>query len=101
MEEKRTISVNYNEDRSTPEIVRKASGLEADEIIEMAKDAGIYIHEDPVLFSHLDEIPEGSSIPRELYAIMAEILAYSYVLQGKTPEQWRRSDGTVAINKKI
>lgn len=100
MEEKRVISINYNEDHNAPEIVQKASGLDANDIIDMAREAGIYIHEDPVLFSHLDEIPEGSSIPQELYAIMAEILAYSYVLQGKTPEQWRRPDGTVAINRK-
>ncbi len=100
MEEKKAISINYDEDKSVPEIVKKASGLQAEEIIAMAEETGVYIHQDPVLFSHLDDLPEGSSIPQELFAIMAEILAYSYILQGKTPEQWRRPDGTIAINRK-
>ncbi len=101
MEDKKAISINYNEDSMVPEIVRKSSGLEAEEIIALAEETGVYIHNDPVLFSHLDEIPEGSTIPRELFAIMAEILAYSYILQGKTPEQWRRPDGTIAVNRRI
>ncbi|MBQ8707522.1 MAG: EscU/YscU/HrcU family type III secretion system export apparatus switch protein [Succinivibrionaceae bacterium] len=100
MDDKKVISVSYNQERNAPEVTGKASGLEAEDIIAMAEKAGVYVHQDPVLLSHLDEIPEGSSIPRELYAIMAEILAYSYVLQGKFPEQWRRPDGTVAINRK-
>ena len=58
-------------------------------------------HKDPVLLSYLDSLPEGASIPRELYLIMAEILSYTYLLQGKIPEKWRREDGSIAIDRKI
>ncbi|MGN1356683.1 MAG: EscU/YscU/HrcU family type III secretion system export apparatus switch protein [Succinivibrionaceae bacterium] len=100
MEDLQSISINYVEDHNAPEIVKKASGIEAEEVIKMAEETGIYIHRDPVLLNHLDNLPEGSTIPKELYAIMAEILSYSYILQGKFPEQWRRPDGTVGIDKK-
>ncbi len=101
MEELQTISIDYIEDHNAPEIVKKATGFEAEEVIKMAEEAGIYIHKDPVLLNHLDNLPEGSTIPKELYAIMAEILAYSYILQGKFPKQWKRKDGTIGIDQKI
>lgn len=98
---KKAVSIKYNEESPAPTIDAKATGLDADELIEVAEKAGIYIHKDPVLLSHLDDLPEGSNIPKELYMIMAEILAYTYLLQGKFPEKWRRSDGTIAIDRKI
>ena len=36
-----------------------------------------------------------------LYVVIAEILAYSYLLQGKFPEHWQRQDGSRAIDTKI
>lgn len=101
MEEKQAVSVSYNENIGLPEIVSKAKNLEAEELIKMAEEVGTYIHKDPVLLSYLDNLKVGNTIPKELYAIMAEILAYTYVLQGKTPEQWKRKDGTMGINKKV
>ena len=98
---KRAVSIKYGEDQVAPEIAAKAMGLEAEELIELAEKAGVYIHKDPVLLSHLDDLPEGSNIPKELYMIMAEILSYTYLLQGKFPEKWTRSDGTMAFDKKI
>lgn len=101
MEDLQTISINYIEDHKAPEIVKKASGIDAEEVLKMAAETGIYIHKDPVLLNHLDRLEEGSTIPKELYSIMAEILAYSYILQGKFPEQWKRKDGTIGIDRKI
>lgn len=100
-ESKKAVSIKYNDGSPAPEIASKAEGLEADELIQLAKEAGIYIHKDPVLLSYLDDLPEGSNIPRELYQIMAEILSYTYLLQGKFPDRWRREDGSIAIDRKI
>ena len=99
--QKKAVSIRYNEEHVAPEISDKAAGLDAEELIRLAQEAGIYIHKDPVLLSYLESLPEGASIPRELYLIMAEILSYTYLLQGKLPEKWRREDGSIAIDRKI
>ena len=52
------------------------------------------------LRGELESLREGQSIPKELFVIIAEILSYSYLLQGKFPEHWKRKDGTDAINMK-
>ena len=69
--QKKAVSIRYNEEHVAPEISDKAAGLDAEELIRLAQEAGIYIHKDPVLLSYLDSLPEGASIPRELYLIMA------------------------------
>ena len=99
-EEFRAIGVRYEDGMAAPEVSGRAAGDEAKELVRLAEEAGVYIHEDPVLLSHLDQIADGGQIPREIYTIMAEIISYSYLLQGKFPEMWRRKDGSVAVNKK-
>ena len=48
--------------------------------------------------SELKHLKEGEGVPKELYSIIAEILAFSYYLQGKTPSSYTRPDGSRAIN---
>ena len=64
--QKKAVSIRYNEEHVAPEISDKAAGLDAEELIRLAQEAGIYIHKDPVLLSYLDSLPEGASIPRGL-----------------------------------
>ena len=70
------------------------------DVIDMAKELGVYIHKDPVLLNELKALKEGEQVPEQLFQIIAEILAFSYLLQGKTPESYVRADGTKAINTK-
>ena len=69
--------------------------------LSLAKEAGLYIHQDPALLERLGSLQEGESVPPALYVVIAEILAYSYLLQGKFPEHWQRQDGSRAIDTKI
>ena len=41
------------------------------------------------------------AVPPALYVVIAEILAYSYLLQGKYPEHWQRADGSRAVDTKV
>ena len=43
-------------------------------------------------------LEEGEEVPKELFEIIATILAFSYYLQGKTPSSYTREDGSRAIN---
>ena len=70
----------------------------ADAIVEMANELGIYVHKDQQLLNQLKCLKEGEEVPRELFEVIAQILAFSYILQGKTPQSYTRADGSRAIN---
>ena len=64
----------------------------------MAKELGLYVHKDPALLNQLKGLKEGEEIPKELYTVIAIIMSFSYYLQGKTPEVYKRQDGSTAVN---
>ena len=78
------VGISYDEDkRTTP---------------TMANELGIYVHKDQQLLNQLKCLKEGEEVPRELFEVIAQILAFSYILQGKTPQSYTRADGSRAIN---
>ena len=96
---KEAVGLSYDEaNRRTPVVSSKGEGAMADAIIAMANELGIYVHQDEQLLNELKCLKEGEEIPRELFEVIAQILAFSYLLQGKTPQAWTRPDGSRAIN---
>jgi flagellar biosynthesis protein len=61
-----------------PQVLAVGRGLMADEIVRVAKLHGIPMHEDPGLVEALSQLEISDHIPRELYAVVAEILAYVF-----------------------
>lgn len=94
------VAISYNEEKKSPFVSALGYESKAQAIIDMAKELGVYIHKDPVLLNELKALKEGEQVPEQLFQIIAEILAFSYLLQGKTPESYVRADGTKAINTK-
>ena len=94
------VAISYNEEKKSPFVSALGYESRAQAIIDMAKELGVYIHKDPVLLNELKALKEGEEVPEQLFQIIAEILAFSYLLQGKTPESYVRADGTKAINTK-
>lgn len=94
------VAISYNEVKKSPFVSALGYESRAQAIIDMAKELGVYIHKDPVLLNELKALKEGEQVPEQLFQIIAEILAFSYLLQGKTPESYVRADGTKAINTK-
>jgi flagellar biosynthesis protein len=84
---KAAVALQYN-GKNAPTIVAKGHGELADEIVTLAREHGVLIHEDEALNQLLRQMELGDQIPKELYLIIAELIAFSYVLQGKFPEQW-------------
>lgn len=74
--------------KTAPQVVAKGHGELADDILAIAKEHGILVHEDEELSRLLSSLELGDSIPTELYVIIAELIAFSYVLQGKFPDEW-------------
>jgi flagellar biosynthesis protein len=54
----------------------------AHEILELARQANIPVHEDEELSLLLAQLDLGDHIPEELYVVIAEILTFAYRLSG-------------------
>ncbi len=99
--QKQAIGLSYDEMvNKAPIISTKATDDMAQAVIDMAKELGIYVHKDENLLAQLDKLKEGEQVPAELFTIIATILSFSYLLQGKTPQMFKRKDGSMAINIK-
>lgn len=84
---KSAVGLKYDE-HSSPTVVAKGFGDLAEDIIALAKQNGVLVHEDPHLSEFLARLDIGQEIPPELYHVIAELIAFSYVLQGKFPKSW-------------
>lgn len=75
------VALAYKEADAAPRVVAKGRGLIADEIIARAREHGIFVHESPELVGLLMQIDLDDRIPPQLYAAIAELLAWLYVLE--------------------
>jgi flagellar biosynthesis protein len=66
-----------------PEIVATGRGLTAEEIVRIAKENGIPLHQDAGLVEALAKLDVGSMLPRELYVVVAELLAFIYAVDAE------------------
>jgi flagellar biosynthesis protein len=73
---------------SPPEIVAAGHGLVAEEIVAIAKRHNVPLREDPGLVEALARLEIGAVLPRELYVVVAEVLAWVYrVDAGNEPKE--------------
>jgi flagellar biosynthesis protein len=75
------VALTYAPGDSAPQVVAKGRGLLAREIISRAREAGVYVHESPELVSLLMQVDLDSHIPPQLYAAVAELLAWLYRIE--------------------
>lgn len=80
---RRAVALKYKSDEDhAPRVTATGQGNMADRIIDLAKEAGLPIREDPDLAAALSALDLGATIPTELYGIIAEVLAWSYKVNG-------------------
>lgn len=84
---KTAVGLKYD-GNAAPKVIAKGHGDLAEEIVEVAQEHGILVHEDQQLSQLLATLELGDDIPKQLYVVIAELIAFSYVLQGKFPENW-------------
>ena len=73
------IALRYNEDKeAAPRVLAKGQGIVAEKILDLAREQGIPIRDDPDLVEALAKLDVGSLIPTELYPAVAEVLAFVY-----------------------
>lgn len=79
----------YYDGTNAPKLVAKGYTKLADLIVEKAKENGVLLHQDKHLFERLEQLELEQTIPPHMYVVIAELIAYSYVLRGKFPDSWQ------------
>ena len=88
---KRAVALRYDPvEDPAPRLVAKGQGHVAERLLEIAREHGIHIHEDPDLVEVLAALDLGQLIPEELYEALAEILAFIYRLNRLAKPQMAR-----------
>ncbi|MDO6385100.1 MULTISPECIES: EscU/YscU/HrcU family type III secretion system export apparatus switch protein [unclassified Uliginosibacterium] len=81
------VALAYQEGEAAPRVIAKGNGLIAQQIIDRAREAGVYVHESRELVALLMQVDLDERIPPKLYVAVAELLAWLYRLeQGQAPE---------------
>lgn len=77
------VALKYREEEGAPRVVAKGAGSIARRIVEVAREHGIPVVQNPPVAQALyRKVEIGEEIPVELYQAVAEILAYIYRIQG-------------------
>jgi flagellar biosynthesis protein len=84
----RTAALRYT-GTGAPRVVAAGRGHVAARILERAKEAGVPVHRDPELADALAHMALGDEVPEELWAAVAEALAWAYAV----------SEGTITPNR--
>ncbi len=80
----RAVALRYDRVKDgAPRVVAKGRGQVAENIIAVAREHGVPLHEDPNLAATLSALDIETEIPPELYRAVAEVLAFIYRLNGK------------------
>lgn len=86
--QKKAVALKYDKEKTdAPVVTAKGKGKVADKIIELAKKHDIPIKDDPDLIEVLSSLEINEEIPSEIYAAVAELLAFVYSINSKRPEK--------------
>jgi len=80
------VALQYDPlESDAPRVAASGRGHVAERILREAFDHGVKVREDPELAALLATVDVDSEIPLEAFAAVAEILAYVYRAEGRTP----------------
>ncbi len=81
------VALHYDGEHA-PHVTAKGMGELAEEMLELARRHGIPLHEDRQLVEVLARLELGDEIPEVLYRVVAEIIAFVYVMEGRLPARY-------------
>lgn len=83
---RRAAALRYDREGGdqAPRVVAAGSGLIADRILEIARESGLPVHEDPALAEALARLELEQEIPPELFVAVAEVLVWAYGLERRS-----------------
>jgi flagellar biosynthesis protein len=85
------VALSYD-GKDAPTITATGINEVAEEIVRIAKEHDVHLHQDAVLARVLSTLDIGTEIPRSLYQAIAEVIAFAYYLKGKVPDNWQAKE---------
>lgn len=79
------VALKYD-GKCAPTIAATGTDELAEEIIRIAREHGVPLYENAELAGILARLDLNEEIPETLYRVIAEILAFAFNLEGRTPE---------------
>jgi len=80
----KAVALRYDPGKEqAPVVVAQGRGYIAERIREVARESGVPVKEDSELVEYLMALDLYQEIPPELYAVIAEILAFIYSMDKK------------------
>src|SRR5438067_3654460 len=81
---KTAVALKYDRAKTrAPTVAASGKGRIAERILEVARQHGVPIKEDPDLVQLLAKLDLGDAIPGELYPVIAEVFAFVYRLNAR------------------
>jgi flagellar biosynthesis protein len=80
---RRAHALHYEPGESAPTVTATGSGLVAERIIAVAREAGVPIRFDPGLAEALAQLDLGARVPESLWKAVAQVLAWAYRLDAE------------------
>lgn len=90
MTHKKVVGVSYDLEDSAPAVIVKGVGAEAEAAVERARDADIPIVKDPQLVRELYKVPLDAPIGKDLFQVMAALLAHVIYIDRKSVDTGSR-----------
>jgi flagellar biosynthesis protein len=81
---KRAAALRYEKGaEGAPKVVAAGAGHIAERIIQLAREQGVPVREEPALAEALARLELEQEIPPELFVAVAEVLVWAYGLEAK------------------
>lgn len=81
MQREKAVAVQYQEGEDIPRILATGAGEIAKQILRLAQEHQIPIHQDETLTQLLAHLPEGAQISGEAYDLVAEVVCFLYAIE--------------------
>lgn len=98
------VALSYD-GTGAPRVVAKGTGELADRILATARAHDVPLQSDAELVQLLAQLDLGQEIPRALYVAVAQVLAFAWIVTGRTPPPPSRSrdhaDATAVLEGRI
>lgn len=86
---RQAVALGYQHGMPAPRILAQGRGAVAQAILDKAEELGIPTQTDPGLVEFLMQLDLNAWVPPELYAAVAEVLAWAYETRGEGLEDLR------------
>jgi flagellar biosynthesis protein len=83
---RRAAALKYDKEAGgAPRVVATGAGVLAERILELAREQGVPVREEPALVEALGRLELEQEIPPELFVAVAEVLVWAYGLEQQRP----------------